>query len=365
MKNCAICDAEFYGTHSLNRHIRRIHDTDKRCKVCDESFVPKTREICCSKECQKEQEKRNRKQPHRREAARKRSRRHRLKNRHIRNKYDDYQAVTLECIVCHKEYIGHFCSKICGEECRRVRNNEQKREAAALLRVEVFRECKGCNESFNARHHNQYYCDKECQMRARKASMKRPTHITRDCDICSNSFEAYVGIGKRPAYCSSICASKASFRQWKDRNPIQSLDCKNCGKTFMPNSRSSIIKYCSNKCLKQHWVDSSPMVRLSARFQLGIRDVITGRNKTSNVWEYLSFTPDELMSQFESQFTDGMSWDNMAEWHIDHIRPISSFDFDSTDHPDFKKCWALNNLQPLWAKDNMSKGAKWDGVVNA
>tara|TARA_R110000787_G_scaffold26847_2_gene74865 strand:- start:679 stop:1008 length:330 start_codon:yes stop_codon:yes gene_type:complete len=109
------------------------------------------------------------------------------------------------------------------------------------------------------------------------------------------------------------------------------------------------------------------MVRLSARFRLGIRGVISGRNKKSSVWEYLSFTPEELMSQFESQFTErnGLSWDNMGEWHIDHIRPVASFNFDSTEHPDFKKCWALNNLQPLWAVDNMSKGNKWDGIINA
>lgn len=75
----------------------------------------------------------------------------------------------------------------------------------------------------------------------------------------------------------------------------------------------------------------------------------------------------ELVIHLESQFIDGMTWDNhgMNGWHIDHIRPISSFNFDSTDHPDFKKCWALDNLQPLWVEDNLSKGDKWDGVVNA
>ena len=79
----------------------------------------------------------------------------------------------------------------------------------------------------------------------------------------------------------------------------------------------------------------------------------------------MGYTKYELKEHLESQFTGGMSWDNMNEWHIDHIRPVSSFDFDSTEHPDFKKCWALNNLQPLWAEDNLRKNDKWDGVVNA
>ena len=87
--------------------------------------------------------------------------------------------------------------------------------------------------------------------------------------------------------------------------------------------------------------------------------------KVSNTFKMLGYTPCELKIHFESQFTDGMSWENMSEWHIDHIRPVSSFNFDSTEHPDFKKCWALNNLQPLWAEDNLRKNDKWDGVVNA
>ena len=79
----------------------------------------------------------------------------------------------------------------------------------------------------------------------------------------------------------------------------------------------------------------------------------------------LGYSPKELKEHLESQFTDGMSWDNMSEWHIDHIRPVSSFNFTTTECEDFKKCWALENLQPLWAADNLAKNNKWDGEVNA
>tara|TARA_R100001443_G_scaffold668_2_gene2655 strand:+ start:568 stop:858 length:291 start_codon:yes stop_codon:yes gene_type:complete len=89
--------------------------------------------------------------------------------------------------------------------------------------------------------------------------------------------------------------------------------------------------------------------------------------KSGRTFDLLGYSPEELFTHFESYFTEenGYTWDNIDEWHIDHIRPVASFNYDSTDHPDFKKCWALNNLQPLWAFDNMSKGDKWDGVVNA
>jgi len=67
----------------------------------------------------------------------------------------------------------------------------------------------------------------------------------------------------------------------------------------------------------------------------------------------------ELTSHIESQFTEGMSWDNYGfyGWHIDHIRPCVSFDL--TDPEQQKACFHYSNLQPLWAKDNLVKGGKF------
>lgn len=66
-----------------------------------------------------------------------------------------------------------------------------------------------------------------------------------------------------------------------------------------------------------------------------------------------------LIQYIERQFSDGMSWDNygLHTWHIDHIRPVSSFDL--TNIEDVKKCFHYTNLQPLWAKDNLQKSNKF------
>jgi hypothetical protein len=53
-----------------------------------------------------------------------------------------------------------------------------------------------------------------------------------------------------------------------------------------------------------------------------------------------------------------MTWENYGEWHVDHIVPVSAHNFETTEDIDFKKCWDLSNLQPLWATDNMRKNAK-------
>ena len=55
-----------------------------------------------------------------------------------------------------------------------------------------------------------------------------------------------------------------------------------------------------------------------------------------------------------------MTWDNYGEWHIDHIKPCCGFDL--TDFEQQKKCFHYTNLQPLWAKDNITKNGKF--IVN-
>ena len=64
----------------------------------------------------------------------------------------------------------------------------------------------------------------------------------------------------------------------------------------------------------------------------------------------------QLRKHLEAQFTEGMTWDNHGEWHIDHIKPCASFDL--TDAEQQLECFNYTNLQPLWASDNLSKGAK-------
>lgn len=70
-------------------------------------------------------------------------------------------------------------------------------------------------------------------------------------------------------------------------------------------------------------------------------------------------TREQLMAHLEAQWQPGMSWDNHAwsGWHIDHIRPCSSFNM--TDPKQVNACCHYTNLQPMWAKDNWSKSDRW------
>ena len=75
---------------------------------------------------------------------------------------------------------------------------------------------------------------------------------------------------------------------------------------------------------------------------------IQKRNKTFDI---VGCSTDCLKEHLESQFIDGMSWDNRGEWHIDHIIPLSS----AKTEEEFYKLCHYTNLQPLWSEDNLKK----------
>jgi len=82
-------------------------------------------------------------------------------------------------------------------------------------------------------------------------------------------------------------------------------------------------------------------------------------SKSGRHWEELvGYTLQQLKEHLENLFQPGMSWNNYGQWHIDHIIPRSAWKFEKPEYPEFKQCWALCNLQPLWAKDNIRKSNK-------
>lgn len=75
-------------------------------------------------------------------------------------------------------------------------------------------------------------------------------------------------------------------------------------------------------------------------------------------WNFLPYTVNELIKHLEKLFQPGMTWKNYGKWHIDHKIPDSSFNYKGIEDIEFQKCWALKNLQPLWAMDNLRKSNK-------
>lgn len=145
------------------------------------------------------------------------------------------------------------------------------------------------------------------------------------------------------------CKNKV-VRLWKKANPER-----------VAEEKRRYFKAHPEKCSEAHKrARSKPHGRLNINISNHIRySLRCGKN--GHHWETLvGYTVSQLKKHIEKQFKDGMSWDNYGKWHLDHKIPISKFNFEKPLDDDFKRCWALKNLQPLWALDNMKKHCKID-----
>ena len=288
------------------------------------------------------------------------------------------------CVICDAEFEAkHFNTKICySKECRKeqqARRMAYKRKWRESKEPPIQqRECRNCDTLFPPakRDERRCYCSSDCSKEyhrnqrittTKEAQAKIPL---RECKACKEMFKPSKD-DPRNQLCGYECnitwSKMKSKKRTKERQKnITARVCLTCNEEFIPNrydiESKQMQKYCEDNCLHNH-----PQRKLQNNIAHGVRRSLRSikQRKTNKTFTLLGYTKNELTIHLESHFTEenGYTWDNMGEWHIDHIRPVSSFDFDSTDHPDFKKCWALDNLQPLWASDNCSKGAKWDGVV--
>jgi hypothetical protein len=138
-------------------------------------------------------------------------------------------------------------------------------------------------------------------------------------------------------------------------------DCKECKRA--QNKKGYEENKPKRKLYKKHQMrryreDAS--FRLSTNVSKHIVAALRNKKHGSS-WEYLPYNKQQLREHIENQFDDKMTWENYGTyWHVDHIYPKSLLPYDSMEHPNFQKCWALENLRPLEAKANMSKGNKVD-----
>lgn len=105
--------------------------------------------------------------------------------------------------------------------------------------------------------------------------------------------------------------------------------------------------------------ESDPLYRIKGDIRNHISQCINYRNhfgmiKNIPTETILGCSFDFFKEYIENQFEQGMTWGNHGEWHLDHIKPLS---VAQTEEEIYELCH-YTNYQPLWAKDNLSKGRK-------
>lgn len=149
---------------------------------------------------------------------------------------------------------------------------------------------------------------------------------------------------------SGLCKNCYSVR-WKKKNPQKR---KISSSRHYAVNRAKIIRKSGVVGKQKYKVDIA--FRLKHNLRSRLNRALKNDQKTGSAVRDLGCSIEELKAHLESKFLPGMTWDNWAKdgWHIDHIRPLSSFNLQ--DPEEFKKACHYMNLQPLWAEENLKKG---------
>lgn len=195
-------------------------------------------------------------------------------------------------------------------------------------------------------------------------------------EVSKNTFECkQCGeiLNKNQSYNNKGCYCVECFKFWRKCNYLENKEkVKSQVKEYDKNNKDNL----NNRLKRYHntnkgifWrreyhrkyinekYNNNTLFRLSRLIRTRTRDFLKNRKLTKKykMSEYLGCDLGELKMHLEKQFTEGMSWENQGKWHIDHIIPLSSA---QTEEDMYKLCH-YTNLQPLWARDNISKGAKY------
>jgi hypothetical protein len=134
---------------------------------------------------------------------------------------------------------------------------------------------------------------------------------------------------------------------------------------YYEQNKKQILKHKSSKVYRKHSREyeknkrqNNILYRITGSLRSRLNQAIRNNKKHGTTKELIGCSIEFLKEYLSRLFQKGMSWENYGKngWHIDHIKPCSSFDLTKPEQQ--KICFHYTNLQPLWAKDNIVKSNK-------
>ena len=168
------------------------------------------------------------------------------------------------------------------------------------------------------------------------------------CKICSNNFYSYTSGNNRGIYCSQVCRNA---NRSQGRKPLTKIsNCLKCGKEIelKINTRyyNGLKKYCSVNCKSK--CGNRVKINLRSRFKNALYHYSkTGKLLSSKQCGIDYYKIMEHLKPFPN---------NIKDYHIDHIKPLCSFDFNDIEQ--IKIAFAPENHQWLTKEENMKKGGR-------
>lgn len=233
-----------------------------------------------------------------------------------------------------------------------------KPATAEFFPVEGKRLRKTCRPCRAAAKRDRRQTSETLEQRERRLAGAR-AYAARNADRLNQNKIAYRAATKdirsgydRARYLATKDEAKARAKQWREANRTRKLENNRRWAELNPEKAAEAAR--ASKSRRRQ----NPTVRLSDAISAGMRQSLT-QGKSGRRWQSaVGYSTGELVVHLERQFLPGMTWENYGDWHVDHILAVASFTFDSVEHPDFRACWALTNLRPLWAMDNIRKSDK-------
>lgn len=256
------------------------------------------------------------------------------------------------------------CTK-CGIEKDATLDNFHKHDGC---RFGVISTCKVCRSRIAKERREANYEIQRAREKYRESLIPKEVIKERDRKFKEKNPEYHKEYSKQH-YKDNIEQYKANKKKFEENNPdYQREYAKQYRKQNIEKIREQNRLYRLNnieqfrerdRVYKKLKANNNPSFRLTECVRSSINRSLQSVNCIGTM-RYLDYTIEDLRYNIESKFLEGMSWNNQGDWHIDHIIPISYFNYDSPKHPEFIFCWSLFNLRPLWAEDNMHKNNKLD-----
>ncbi len=199
--------------------------------------------------------------------------------------------------------------------------------------------CKKCNSKRSKQYYYKY--PEECKLKNKQFYINHPSYL-------KQRYNKNEGVRIKSAI------SSKKYR-------IQNLErcINNCNNYYKQHRKELINKAIQTNYKKRQTIRG----QIDHRMSITIRQSLTKEIKNGRTWkQFVNYTTKELKEHLEKTMTPFMTWDLFMKGriHIDHIMPKSSFIYSTPEDREFKKCWALDNLQLLWALENWRKNDKFN-----
>lgn len=247
-----------------------------------------------------------------------------------------------KCIICkttERKYVGNgMCKKCYHEEYCKI--NSEK--------IKIY------SKKYYNENHEKIINDgkKYRKLNTEKEKERHKKYQLENPEKCKESQKKYYEANRKKR--------NENNKKRQRKNPER---CRAYNKEWLKENREKYNEYHRKYSNNKRKINLQFRIKdnVSSRIRQCLKKKLSSKNGKS-AFDFLPYSMNELKQHLENLFEPWMTWKNWGmgkgNWQIDHKIPESSFSYKSVYDKEFQKCWALENLQPLDAIENIKKGNK-------